>query len=396
MKNFISYFKLFFADKSSLLFLSSVILGLAFSISVIISTFSLMEGFVVSLESSLQQNRGDLSISGRRHFFKFKDISSTLKRLDITSFSTVITSESFLVGADHSQGVLVEGIEPKSYKQVTKTKILVSRDFVAVGKELANLFELKVGDEVDLLFAAGNKSLNGTPVAYTFKISSIIDSQLYQQSLRVVYVAKEQLQELLNLNEKINQVVLKLPTQYVYPSRNDIQSFSTVLQDELGYEYVVRTFWEKYSGLLRAVKIEKFYIVAILQVIVVVSIFNIMALLLFISEKKASQIFLLQVLGMTKDRFTYFWYSTVSLFWLIASILSLGFTFVFSLLLEKWDLFQLPGSVYHLSKLELSLNLYEVLGVFSVVLIWMYIVTWWSMKRWKNDPLIQRMRKEYS
>jgi len=355
-----------------------------------------MEGFELSLESSLQQNQGDVTISGRRHFFTLNSLKDILDRLDISHYSSVITSESFMVTEHSSHGVLVKGIMRDSYVEVTGKRVPVEQGKVAVGEELAKLFKLKVGDHVELLFAAGNRSFSNTPIAQSFEVCAIVASRLYQESLRVVYIGQKELQGILHLGEKVNEVILKLPAKYAFPSRTEISSFANVLQEELGYEYVSRTFWSKYSGLLQAVKIEKFYIVAILQVIVVVSIFNIMALLVFISEKKAAQIFLLQVLGMTKNRFTYFWYSTVFLFWFIASILSLCFTSLFSILLGRLDIFKVPGSVYHLSKLELSINPYDVFTVFFVVLVWMLIVTWWSLRRWKKGPLIQRMRKEYN
>lgn len=396
MRNFLSYFKLFFSDRSSVLFLAAVILGLAFSISVIISTFSLMEGFEQSLESGLQQNQGDISVSGRRHFFTVESVKEIFERLDISYYSPVITSESFLVTEHEGHGALVKGIIPASYKKVTGKDVFLTEDHIAIGAELAKRFSLKVGDDVQILFAAGSKSFSNTPVAHTFKVASIIKSRLYQESLRVVYIDQNRLQKILSLGAKVNEIIVKMPRKYLYPSRNDVQGFANVLQDELGYEFVSRTFWEKYSGLLQAVKIEKFYIVAILQVIVVVSIFNIMALLVFISEKKAAQIFLLQVLGMTKSRFTYFWYSTVFLFWILGCFLSLGFTTIFSHMLKTWEIFKVPGSVYHLSKLELSMNPYEIIIVFGIVLIWMFAVTWWSLRGWKQGPLIQRMRKEYN
>lgn len=396
MKNFLSYFKLFFSDRSSILFLTAVILGLAFSVSVIVSTFSLMEGFELSLENGLQQNQGDISVSGRRHFFTIESVEETFKRLDIRTYSPVITSESFLVTERESHGALVKGIISKTFQKVTGKSIYLKEKQVAIGEELAKRFGLVVGDDIQLLFAAGSKSFSNTPISYSFKVASIIKSRLYQESLRVVYMDQAELQKILALGDKVNEVVLKMPGKYLYPSRSDIQGFANVLQDELGYEFVSRTFWEKYAGLLQAVKIEKFYIVAILQVIVVVSIFNIMALLVFISEKKAAQIFLLQVLGMTKSRFTFFWYCTVFCFWLLGCLLSLGFTLMFSQMLEKWEIFKVPGSVYHLSKLELSMNPYEVIIVFAVVLLWMFAVTWWSLRRWKQGPLIQRMRKEYN
>jgi hypothetical protein len=49
----------------------------------------------------------------------------------------------------------------------------------------------------------------------------------------------------------------------------------------------VRPFWSEYSYFIEAVKIEKLSITLILQLIVVVAVFNIIAFVIYIMEKKS-------------------------------------------------------------------------------------------------------------
>jgi ABC-type lipoprotein release transport system permease subunit len=172
-----------------------------------------------------------------------------------------------------------------------------------------------------------------------------------------------------------------------------IGTFRRLIMQNLGYEFLVQTFWDKYSGLLEAVRVEEFYIISILQVIVLVSIFNIVALLFFISEKKSPQLFLLQVLGMGGKQLNRFWYKAVSLLWIVAVagslILSMGYRYA----LQNLDIFKVPGSVYHLSRFDLSFNWLEVIIIFILVLVAMLVVTWWSMHRRGRVSLITKMRQ---
>ncbi len=391
---FIKYFRLFFADRSSRLFFIAVLIGLAFSIAVIVSTFSLMEGFEVALESGLKHSQGDVTIIGRRSFFTLEKVKSSLAALRVKEFSPLVTSEAFLVGDNFSQGVLVTGIEFKSYQQVTGVTLNLTEDEVAIGRELSRVAGLQVGDHVQLLFAAGNKTLLNTPVAHLFRIKTIIDSPIYLQSLRMVYVQQRKLQDILQLKSKINKVLVNTPFKAVEKNKHVIKNFVLALGNDLGFEFIVRPYWSRYTALLEAVKVEKFYIVAILQVIVIVSIFNIMAILLFIGEKKAGQIFLLRVLGMTNRAFARFWYQVIFLFWIGAVGISYLFITVFSKMLSSWKLFQLPGSVYHLSHLQLSLNFTEVIIIVFIVLIWMFVVTWLTLKRWNKHTLIEGLKLE--
>ena len=394
MKDFLSYLKLFFAGKSSKLFFGAVLVGLAFSISVIISTFSLMQGFETSLDKGLKADQGHLSVSGRRSFFELKAIEDSLRDLKAKAWAPLVTSESFLVLEEASHGVLVFGIEQESFRSVTDKKIELSREGISIGNELAKKFNLKIGDSVELMFASGNQTLANTPVSQTFKINHIFTSQIYLNSLRTIYMRQEVLQKILHLDSRINKVLVNVPLTESEKLKAKIETFISQLQEKVGFEFIVHPFWRKYKGLLEAVRVEKFYIVTILQVIVVVSIFNIMAILLFLGEQKAAQIFLLKVLGMTHKGFDKFWYGVMSLFWVGGVLLSFLFTYIFALLLENWQLFKLPGSVYHLNKLELRVNPEEVLIIIFVVLVWMFIVTKFTLSRWKKKSLIQSLNKE--
>lgn len=394
MKDFLSYLKLFFSGRSSKLFFGAVLIGLAFSISVIISTFSLMQGFETSLDRGLEADQGHLIVSGRRSFFEMGKIEDDLKKLKATAWAPIVTSESFLVLEGISHGVLVLGIERDSFKKITGKKIELSKNGVAIGEEISKKFNLKLGDKIELMFASGNKSLANTPVVHAFTIEQVFKSQIYLHSLRSVYIEKKSLQKILDLDNRINKVLVNAPIKDQNHFKEYIENFVLQLQERLGFEYMVRPYWSKYKGLFKAVRVEKFYIVTILQVIVIVSIFNIMAILLFIGEQKAAQIFLLRVLGMTHKGFDKFWYGVMLTFWLGGVLLSFLFTYIFSLLLENWDLFKLPGSVYHLNRLELSVNPLEVLVIISVVLLWMFIVTKLTLHRWKKRSLIRSLNKE--
>ena len=75
---------LIFSEKSSIKFAIGVFLGLGFSISVILSTIGIMDGFELSLRRALKKSTGDLQFYSRKGFFNVEgEISSLLAELGI-------------------------------------------------------------------------------------------------------------------------------------------------------------------------------------------------------------------------------------------------------------------------------------------------------------------------
>ena len=89
---------------------------------------------------------------------------------------------------------------------------------------------------------------------------------------------------------KVNLYSLNLPKEMKSEDMREreqaIKDLRFKLEDILGIDFRVKPYWYDYGSLLDAVKIEKFTIGLILQIIVVVSIFNVFPLLPFSMKKK--------------------------------------------------------------------------------------------------------------
>ena len=66
----------------------------------------------------------------------------------------------------------------------------------------------------------------------------------------------------------------------------------------LGPQFFLGPYWEEFQPLLEAVKHEKFIITLILQLVVIISIFNVVAFIFFVNEKKSKEIFLPVIIGL--------------------------------------------------------------------------------------------------
>src|SRR5690606_13320737 len=150
----------------------------------------------------------------------------------------------------------------------------------------ARQLQVEVGDDIALTFARGNESAEGLPLIRVFTVTSLVKHGIYQKDLRFIYLNINDLGELLGVGNKVNTIIIAQENANVpLESLEGIRQAQKDLRMQLDSGYLVRPFWSEYSFLIEAVKVEKFSISLILQLIVVVAVFNIIAFVIYIMEK---------------------------------------------------------------------------------------------------------------
>jgi len=390
---------LFLESKSSRKFLLGVVLGFGFSISVILSTMGLMDGFDLALKQGLKKSHGDLTISSLNGFFnpaKLKDQTDHL--IQVKDFSSLVQIESFLSFDDQSRGVILRGVD-QFYSTTVGQNIHLNSGEVSIGKEIATSFNIKIGDEIVLTLINGNKNFQSLPGLYRFKVKTIIDHGIYQKDSRLVYLNIDEVQNILDLRGKVNLVTLNLASLNNEIDQNylsAIQLAKKALDRELKNEFRVKPFWKEYDSLIEAVQVEKVMIGLILQLVVVISIFNILAFIMFINEQKAKEIFLIKALGVSQKRFVEVWFKLISFIWMISLVVAIGLVNLFQLGLKYLPFFELPAEVYYMPRLSLHLTWQSYLIVFFGSFVWLNLITWFLFRRLKKKSLLEGLRQEFS
>jgi ABC-type lipoprotein release transport system permease subunit len=390
---YLSIFKIIMEGRSASRFMLGAVGSFAFSIAVILCTIGLMDGFEKTLKAGLNKAAGDMEVFKGESFFHYdEELESKLKEEKDLFHSPLIQAEAFIIGESESKGVLVKGIQPGSFKNVTGLDIPLKTGEIFVGKELYDYLLLSKDDEVTVTFATNSRKNQGAPILKDFTVAGTVAHGIYEKDLRFVYIIQEELRDVLSLKKRaFNTISVKLKnTQGV-----DIAQRAAQLQQKLG-EYRVVPFWKEFQTLLDAVEVEKLSISMILQLIVIVAIFNVIAFIIFISEKKAQEFFLLRALGLNISSVIRFWIFTVFGMWAASCVLSVILARFFNALLLYVPFFQLPGDIYVLSHLTLQLGPEDYLLVFGAALIWMMLVTTIALLRLRKKSLIYGLRQEFS
>ena len=400
---FNSLFSILLTEKASLKFAAGVVFGLSFSISVILSTIGIMDGFIKTLKGGLMYASGDIIFYSRDGFFEIDSkIQRELDVLDIKDIAPLVQTEAFMLFNEQSKGILIKGIEAESFGKVTGIKVEPGENDIYLGKEILKQFGVKLGDEVVLELAGGNKDVEGLPSLYPFIVKGTVDHGIYQKDLRQAYVNRERLQQLLGLENKVNLVSLKLPKDVTPSNRmsemysDRVEDYQLRLFDRLGFGYIVKPFWHEFSTLIEAVHIEKAMIGLILQLVVVISIFNVLAFVIFLNERKSRELFLFKALGLSQARMNRIWLGMITLIWVISCALSIVLVQIVNWLLVNLSFFQMPGDVYYVGRLSVILSTWDYLLVFGATYLWLFMLAAFGLFRIKKQSILKGLRKEFA
>lgn len=382
-----SIFKIISEGKAAGRFLAASVVSFAFSIAVILSTIGLMDGFESSLRSSLKRSSGDYQITSERGFFLAGKLAKALERFDS---APVLEMEAFAAADGANKGVLVKGVDPASFRKVAGMRMPKLEGGVVVGKELARSLHLQVGDEITLTFASDQARAQGGAILKKYAVHGIVSHGIYEKDLRFVYASRRGLAETFGYKkEAVNKVLADGGENLGFEA--SMEAIKALLPEG----FSVEPFWAEYKTLLRAVEVEKTSISLVLQIIVIVAIFNVLAFIIFISEKKSREFFLLRAFGVSARQLASFWRALLFWMWAVSSALAAGLTYVFNVLLTRLPLFDLPGDIYVLSDLRLELGWEDYALVYALALGWVMLIGGAAMWRIKKRAVLSGLRQEF-
>jgi ABC-type lipoprotein release transport system permease subunit len=390
--SFFKISKIIFHGKNSFFFFLLTVAGLSFSIGVILCNLGLMDGYELALKKGLRNQSSDFEITSQSGFFDVEIVSKSLqKEPSVNNFTGVIKVEGFAIQDDKSKGVLINGIDTKTYNQVNPLRIQsIGNSDVVIGKELAQTLGVNVGGPIVLAFTRGNQNFSKLPYLKRMTVSQIIEHGVYVKDLRLVYVNKEFLTNFANTQSRVNTLLVKLKEGV-----SDEQIEVILKGLDLPIQFKAKPYWSEFNTLINAVSVEKFSITIILQLIIIISLFNIVAFVNFNTISKSQEFFLLRALGVSNKQLNFFWLLLILAIWALSCLGSLIMTFIFDRVILNLSFLKLPGKIYELGKLDLALDTQSVLLIFLLTFIWSFGVIGFILWKNRNKSIIAGMRHSY-
>jgi lipoprotein-releasing system permease protein len=153
---------------------------------------------------------------------------------------------------------------------------------------------------------------------------------------------------------------------------NNVSKIDTIaarLQDELGYPYYVRTIFQVHQNIFTWIDLQKEPIPIVLGLIIVVAVFNIIGTMLMIVLERTSSIGVLKSMGFSKKIIMKIFFIQGLFLGILGIVLGCLLALLLSFLQMQFDIISLPGSIYFISSVPISIDLGNYLLVASLGLL---------------------------
>jgi len=366
------------------------ILGVAIAVTVFIVSLTVSNGLEKNMINSLLTMSPHILIKNRQKSFfeNYNQIVENVKKIKgVKAVIPQINSQSIIKREGFAKGVLANGISPENVKTDLKLRIIKGNNNISelnsvlIGEELSKELKLKVGDEISLV-SAENKPLK-LIVRGIFKTGFLdYDSNLIIVPLQTMQILSEQGQAATEIGIKVES------PQKVEETLNQVNN--TINTQEYG-----AISWKTINqNLLRAVQFEKFVLVAILSLLLVIASFAVSVILNMIVREKIKDIGILKSIGYTNKNIRRIFTIEGLIIGVFGMILASALSPLILIALKRLFKIYMKSGTYYLEELPLYISQKELLIIYGVTFVVVFLSTIFPAARASRLKPVEALKYE--
>ena len=347
------------------------VLGVAIAVTVFIVSLTVSNGLEKNMINSLLTMSPHILIKNKQNpFFEgYEETAEKLKKIKgVKAVIPQINSQSIIKFEGYAKGVLADGISPENVKNGLKLKMVSGSDNISeldsvlIGEEMAGELRVKVGQQVSLI-SAENKEIKLT-VRGIFKTGFLeYDSNVAVVPLRAMQILAEQ-------GEAVTEMDIKVES----PQKVEevLKEVITVMNQK---EYTVISWKTLNQNLLKAVQFEKFVLIAILSLLLVIASFAVSVILNMIVREKIKDIGILKSIGYTNKNIRRIFTIEGLIIGVFGMIMASGLSPLVLIGLKILFKEYMKGGTYYLEELPLYISQKELLIIYGVTFVVVFLST---------------------
>ena len=339
------------------------IMGVAVGVTALIVVLAVMNGFDNDLREKIVGTNSHIVIEKEGGIEDYDSLVNRVNGLPhVISSAPFVNGQALIRHKDQVIGVIFRGIDPEREKKVTDIEkylqegvFSLEKDSVLIGKELAWRLGLKPGDEISLISAA-------TTIPKFFTVAGVFNSGMFDYDMNLVFTNMEGAQDFYGIDNLAGGIGVKIDNVY----RAD--SVKNEIQEEIGFDYWVRSWTDLNKNLFSALKLEKVTMFVILALIVLVACFNIAGTLIMVVMEKTKDIGILKSIGAANSGIRNIFMLNGFLVGVLGTVLGAAGGFFLCHLLKTYQFIKLPRDIYYIDRLPVNLRIVDSLAVVIVAI----------------------------
>jgi len=346
----------------------------SFALALVIS---IMKGFEIATQTSLQTIYPHIIVDGKDNHINFNAFKKKINALHIPYKACAPRSSAQMIiinpQEDISEVVQLRAIDPEKEILVTALQdkiiipakqLIVHKQEILIGKELAASLHLNKGDRAQVLFTDSAKAPGSA-------------SDLQKTHLTIAGIFSTGIYEFDN-----NMIISNFATfldlypeegvQQIYISLQDLSTEKKVIQSlkDLFPGITIYTWKDLYPGLLASLKLETLGMSIILGLLFIIAIINMISLLFVFVKAKSRDIALLHAFGMPPLALRMIFIYISIFLTSAASGIGLCLAWCIGIFLKIFPIISLPENIYYTNTLPIELNtsLFLIIFVCSMLI----------------------------
>ena len=406
----------------------------------LIVALSVMNGFEKDLKGALQRVNGDLTVyslspKGINWNSDKSLVEKITSNVNIKAYAPFTQHQAFIIGRHKPMLTLIKGIDIKLEPGVTPINFFIRTESfeskrdnslidnnnnpdiqsilkqlephtqlvtdenkntrkrkitgIVIGSQLAKELGVDIGDWVTIMsLQARITPMGGVPRAKKFKVVGFFESGLPTADEFFSVIDISVAQKVFKTDGRISGLTISLE------NRNKADDYKEILQDKIGFPYIINTWIDQNRNLFAMFELEKFGLAVILTMIILIAAFNIISSLIMLVIEKNKDIAILKAMG-AKDR------SIRRIFMIQGTIIGLTGTIIGEILglticwvLANFDIVNIPPGVYVGNRISVHVEIWQI-SLIAIIsfLICFFVTILPSRKASKLDP-VQGLRNE--
>lgn len=332
----------------------------------------------LTVESDTPFDPSDLKIQNA-----YKSVGSQAEWAEVFQGQALVRSKS------SARGVMVRGMAREHAYRTSSVESYItegsypseSGDEILIGKPLASILHVRIGDEVEFFSAQSTKGKK-------MKVSGFYKSGMYEYDSTLIYADFQTASALFGTPGKANQIAFK------FQNPKSAFTYQHEIQKNVGYYYFVQTWKDFNRSLFDAIRLEKTVMFIILSLIIAVACFNIIGTLTMTVMDRTKEIGILRALGSSK-------LSVGSIFFMIGIYTGLmgtffGFCVGYAVcdFLKKNSLISIPSDVYYFDYLPVIFSIKDSLLIVICAIVLTCISAIYPAMWASRRPIVESLRYE--
>jgi lipoprotein-releasing system permease protein len=378
-------------------------LGIALGVTALITVLSVMNGFENELRHRILGMTAHATITTLSK--PLKEWGSVVEEVQnhpqVVSAAPYIQKEGMLMHGQQVNGSIIRGVIPAEERKVSVVgdkmidgnfeSLEAGRYRIILGKDLARILNVFVGDKVTVVSPTTNVTLAGVaPRLKRFTVSGIFEVGMYEYDSAMAMIHAKDAQKLFKM-DGMSGVRIMLDDLFHAPY------VSRELGHKLPGRYWVRDWTQYHSNFFKAIKTEKTVMFVILLLIVAVAAFNIVSTLVMVVTDKESDIAILKTFGASPGSIMMVFIVQGTVIGLIGTLigtlggisLALNVETIVPAIEQMLGMEFMPSDVYYISDLPSELHWDDVTKITIVSFMLSILATIYpAWRASKNQPAV--------